>query len=128
MVLVNLMKTFQNTTSAHTGIGDCAKGYLHHCKEQLPAIRDKHLIEVLKMEMDTWELVESLNRFELLAEGKFREVDETCWDGLEDCSSEAVFVDKLREKNALLRRAHVVVEWLEKRAASEFGEQVARRV
>ena len=52
------------------------------------------------MEMDTWELVESLNRFELLAEGKFREVDETCWDGLEDCSSEAVFVDKLREKNA----------------------------
>jgi nuclear pore complex protein Nup107 len=115
----------------------CAE-YESECGEQVSALRKliqmaprghnklsqaQELEQELRLERDTWRLVASLYQDRLNSEFHDSEMEsDEIWSGLDDVTSEDDLVKQLYDKNAIIRQAQLVVDWLEQRAADVYHD------
>lgn len=129
------LKTFQSYGAEHQVFNQCAD-YESECSGRVESLHKliqmapqghgklaqaQELEQELRLERDTWRLVISLYQDRLNSEFQDNEMDtEEIWSGLDDATSEDDLVKQLYEKNAAIRQAQLVVDWLEKRAADVY--------
>lgn len=131
------LKTFQTFGAEHQVFNQCAE-YESDCADQVSTLRKliqmapqghsklaqaQELEQELRLERDTWRLVVSLytNRLNTEFQDSEMESDEI-WGGLDDATSEEDLVKQLYDKNATIRQAQLVVDWLEQRAADVYHD------
>ena len=133
----SFLKTFQSYGAEHQVFNQCAE-YESECGEQVSALRKliqlapqghsklsqaQELEHELRLERDTWRLVGSVYQDRLNSEFQDSEMEsEEIWSGLDDATSEEDLVKQLYEKNATIRQAQLVVDWLEQRAADVYHD------
>lgn len=131
------LKTFQSYGAEHQVFNQCAE-YESECGEQVSALRKliqmaprghnklsqaQELEQELRLERDTWRLVASLYQDRLNSEFHDSEMEsDEIWSGLDDVTSEDDLVKQLYDKNAIIRQAQLVVDWLEQRAADVYHD------
>nr|SVE84105.1 EOG090X01MR [Daphnia pulex] len=131
------LKTFQSYGAEHQVFNQCAE-YESECGEQVSAFRKliqmaprghnklsqaQELEQELRLERDTWRLVASLYQDRLNSEFHDSEMEsDEIWSGLDDVTSEDDLVKQLYDKNAIIRQAQLVVDWLEQRAADVYHD------
>lgn len=133
----DFLKTFQSYGAEHQVFNQCAE-YESNCGEQVATLRKliqmapqghnklaqaQELEQELRLERDTWRLVASLYQDRLNTEFQDSEMEtEEIWNGLDDATSEEDLVKQLYDKNATIRQAQLVVDWLEQRAADVYHD------
>ena len=131
----NFLATFQKFGSEHQIFNQIAE-YENKCTEQVHSLRrliqiapqghrklvhTQELEQELRLERDTWRLVASLYQDKLNSDSQDSEVEDM-WTDLDGTASEQDLVKQLYEKNATLRQAQLVVDWLEQRAADVYHD------
>nr|SVE94086.1 EOG090X01MR [Simocephalus serrulatus] len=133
----SFLKTFQSYGAEHQVFNQCAE-YESGCGEQVAGLRKliqmapqghskltqaQELEQELRLERDTWRLVASIYQDRLNSEFQDSEMEsEEIWSGLDDATSENDLVKQLYDKNATIRQAQLVVDWLEQRAADVYHD------
>nr|SVE72157.1 EOG090X01MR [Daphnia similis] len=133
----SFLQTFQSYGAEHQVFNQCAE-YESKCGEQVTALHKliqmapqghkklaqaQELEQELRFERDTWRLVASLYQDRLNSELQDSEMEsEEIWSGLDDATSEDDLVRQLYDKNAIIRQAQLVVDWLEQRAADVYHD------
>lgn len=131
------LKTFQSHGAEHQVFTQCGE-YESDCGEQVSTLRKliqmapqghsklsqaQELEQELRLERDTWRLVISMYQDRLNTEFQDSEMEsDEIWGGLDDATSEEDLVKQLYDKNATIRQAQLVVDWLEQRAADVYHD------
>ena len=131
----SFLKTFQTFGTEHQVFNQIAD-YESQCSEQVDSLRKliqiapqghgklayaRELEQELRLERDTWRLVASLYQDRLNSDSQDSEIEEF-WVSLDNTTSEEDLVKQLYEKNASIRQAQLVVDWLEQRAADVYHD------
>lgn len=131
----SFLKTFQSYGAEHQVFNQCAE-YETECSARVETLHKliqmaphghskftqaQELEKELRLERDTWRLVISLYQDRLNSEFQDNDMEtEELWTGLDDATSEEDLIKQLYGKNAAIRQAQLVVDWLEQRAADVY--------
>ncbi len=131
----SFIRIFRNFGAEHQVFNQIAD-YESQCSEQVDCLRRliqiapqghgklvhaQELEQELRLERDTWRLIASLYQDRLNSDSQDSEMEEF-WVTLDNTTSEEDLVKQLYEKNANIRQAQLVVDWLEQRAADVYHD------